>query len=197
MAARRVAFLTSPWNLWRGKRITDYARELKLPEKIKLFRDVCAAVHYAHQSLVVHRDLKPSNILVNEEGVPKLLDFGIAKLLNPLEEDSDVTRSAFWTPDYASPEQVRARPVTTRTDVYSLGLILFEMLTGAQAQTADTSTPSRWTVRFAKRKLRLRANAHPPAAIVRWPGNWKATWIRSSPPRFARNRIAAMTRSPR
>lgn len=124
-----------------GRRITAYAGELKLPDKIKLFRDVCAAVHCAHQSLVVHRDLKPSNILVTEEGVPKLLDFGIAKLLNPLEADSDVTRSAHWTPDYASPEQIRGWPVTTRTDVYSLGLILFEMLTGGRAQIADTSTP--------------------------------------------------------
>ena len=124
-----------------GRRITEYARDLKLTEKLRLFRDVCAAVHYAHQSLVVHRDLKPSNILVNEEGVPKLLDFGIAKLLNPLEEHADVTRSGIWTPDYASPEQIRARPITTRTDVYSLGLILFEMLTGEQAQKADTTTP--------------------------------------------------------
>ena len=126
-----------------GCPITEYCSRLKLRGKIELFRQVCAAVHYAHQSLLVHRDLKPGNILVNDEGVPKLLDFGIAKLLSPLEGASQntMTGAAPWTPDYASPEQVRGGPITTRTDVYSLGLFLFELLTGERGQTADKSSP--------------------------------------------------------
>lgn len=125
-----------------GCPITQYCSRLKLRGKIELFRQVCAAVHYAHQSLLVHRDLKPGNILVNDEGIPKLLDFGIAKLLGPLAANGNtMTGAAAWTPDYASPEQVRGGPITTRTDVYSLGLILFELLTGERGQTADHSTP--------------------------------------------------------
>src|SRR5580693_9263994 len=98
-----------------GCPITEFAQQslLKLRERIELFRQVCSAVEYAHQSLLVHRDLKPGNILVNEDG-------------------NTLTGTAPWTPDYASPEQVRGRPITTRTDVYSLGLVLFELLTGAR-----------------------------------------------------------------
>ncbi len=127
-----------------GVPITEYAvsRALTVPQMIEIFRQVCAAVHHAHQSLIVHRDLKPGNILVTGEGVPKLLDFGIAKLLNPVEDIArTITGSMSWTPDYASPEQVRAQTITTRTDVYALGLILFELLTGERAQVADTSSP--------------------------------------------------------
>ncbi|PWU01692.1 MAG: hypothetical protein C5B51_22390 [Terriglobia bacterium] len=124
-----------------GVPITGYCAALPIRDRLELFCQVCAAVHYAHQSLVVHRDLKPANILVNEEGVPKLLDFGIAKLLTPdLDSGSTMTGMMLWTPDYASPEQVRGRPVTTRTDVYSLGLILYELLSGKRAQQADTSS---------------------------------------------------------
>jgi serine/threonine protein kinase/tetratricopeptide (TPR) repeat protein len=128
-----------------GVRITEYVRTegLRPREIVELFRQVCSAVHYAHQSLLVHRDLKPSNILVSKEAVPKLLDFGIAKLLSPLPntDQNTLTGAAPWTPDYASPEQVRGEPITARTDIYSLGLILFELLTGERGQIADNSSP--------------------------------------------------------
>jgi non-specific serine/threonine protein kinase/serine/threonine-protein kinase len=117
-----------------GVRITDYCRERKLSirERLRLFRTVCSTVHYAHQHLVVHRDIKPANILVTNEGIPKLLDFGIAKLLDPwMNPGEGSTQSIFnpMTPDYASPEQVRGEALTTATDVYSLGMVLYELLT--------------------------------------------------------------------
>ncbi len=105
--------------------------------RLELFRKICSAVHFAHQGLVVHRDLKPGNILVNEDGEPKLLDFGIAKLLDTDVPASETTASRLtatgiepMTPDYASPEQIRAEAITTGSDVYSLGVLLFKILTG-------------------------------------------------------------------
>ncbi|MEL6868394.1 MAG: serine/threonine-protein kinase [Pseudomonadota bacterium] len=117
-----------------GLAIDAYCREhaLSLRDRIALFREVCAAVGFAHSNLIVHRDIKPSNILITRDGQPKLLDFGIAKPITPDDDSADVTELAAraMTPDYASPEQVLGQPVTTRSDVYSLGVLLYELLTG-------------------------------------------------------------------
>ncbi len=117
-----------------GSAINAYCdqHQLSVEQRLKLFSTVCEAVQYAHQHLVIHRDIKPGNILVTSEGLPKLVDFGIAKLLGRGNLGSDLTATAmpFMTPQYASPEQVRAESVTTATDVYSLGVVLYELLSG-------------------------------------------------------------------
>ncbi|MDX1546237.1 MAG: protein kinase [Rhodothermales bacterium] len=122
-----------------GRPIDEYCNALQLStdDRLRLFLEVCEAVHYAHQNLIVHRDLKPSNILVTREGSVKLLDFGIAKLLDEEAVPEDpgavpLTRAGvqMMTPEYAAPEQVRPGQVTTATDVYSLGVILYELLAG-------------------------------------------------------------------
>lgn len=118
----------------QGTPIDQYSDGDRLPvaERLKLFRTVCGAVHYAHQNLVVHRDLKPANILVTPDGIPKLLDFGIAKIL-VADTGPDLTATKFpvMTPPYASPEQVRNENITTGSDVYSLGVLLYQLLTGS------------------------------------------------------------------
>ena len=126
-----------------GERIDVYCdrRGLNVPQRLALFRCVVDAVHYAHQNLVVHRDLKPANILVTGDGQPKLLDFGIAKLVAAGSPGDTVTAfSPELTPDYASPEQVRGETVTTATDVYSLGVVLYELLAGCRPFTVRTAS---------------------------------------------------------
>ena len=116
-----------------GEPVDEYCDRLCLPvkDRLNLFRTICSAVQYAHQHLIVHRDIKPSNILVTKDGTPKLLDFGIAKLLDSGKEGAAETGGMLMlTPEYASPEQLRGEPISTATDVYSLGLLLYVLLTG-------------------------------------------------------------------
>jgi len=127
-----------------GEPIDRYCerRRLTVEERLRLFRKVCEAVQYAHASLVVHRDIKPGNILVAEDGSPRLLDFGIAKMLEP-EPGASTTRTGarVMTPEYASPEQVRGGTITTASDVYSLGVLLYELLCGQKPQPVPADTP--------------------------------------------------------
>jgi serine/threonine protein kinase/tetratricopeptide (TPR) repeat protein len=118
--------------------------ELDIQARCELFVRILEAVAYAHRNLVVHRDLKPANILITADGTPKLLDFGVAKLLSG-DGEAEQTRAAVirpYTPGYASPEQVRGLPITTSSDIYSLGAILYEMLIGKRAQPIDVQTPA-------------------------------------------------------
>jgi serine/threonine protein kinase/tetratricopeptide (TPR) repeat protein len=129
--------------LVEGEPIDAYCdrHRLDLAARLTLFLDVCAAVSFAHERLVVHRDLKPGNILITASGRPKLVDFGIAKLLDPaMAQGATQTGLPAWTPDYVSPEQVRGRAVTARTDVYALGLVLYALVCGERGQQADTSS---------------------------------------------------------
>ena len=129
-----------------GIRIDEYCdtHRLSIADRLQLFRTVCLAVQYAHETLVIHRDLKPGNILITKEGVARLLDFGIAKVLNPQwSPDAPLTRTDWrpMTPEYASPEQVRGEPVTNATDIYSLGVLLYELLTGHRPYRVRPDSP--------------------------------------------------------
>ena len=139
------------------------AHELTLNEKLELFLQIVDAVSYAHRNLIVHRDLKPSNILVSADGHIKLLDFGIAKLLAPsVAGDAPITRTGFqpFTPEYASPEQVLGEPVTTSADVYALGVVLYELLTGERPLNLARSNPADWA------RIVREAAPKPPSAVV-------------------------------
>ncbi|MBV9009274.1 MAG: serine/threonine protein kinase [Verrucomicrobia bacterium] len=129
-----------------GPRLDDYCREkaLSIFQRLELFRQICGAVSYAHRRLVIHRDLKAANIRVTGSGEPKLLDFGIAKLFDPSSALPEVTMTfaSVMTPEYASPEQVRGEPVTTATDIYSLGVLLYELLTGEKPYKLDKHNPA-------------------------------------------------------
>jgi eukaryotic-like serine/threonine-protein kinase len=126
-----------PIDVWANR------RALPVDERLQLFLQVCGAVSYAHQRLVVHRDIKPLNILVTAEGVPKLLDFGIAKVLQEGADEatSTVTGMRLLTPEYASPEQVEGQHATTVSDVYALGVVLYELLTGRSPYRLRSRTP--------------------------------------------------------
>jgi serine/threonine-protein kinase len=120
-----------------GLPLDEYAARLPLHEKLQLFLRVCDGISHAHRHLIIHRDLKPSNILVDASGQPKILDFGLAKLL---DESADATQTSerLLTPNYASPEQLRGAPQTTATDVYSLGAVLYKLLTNRSPHESDT-----------------------------------------------------------
>jgi serine/threonine protein kinase len=149
-----------------GQPIDRFVRErdLSINERLELFRTLCGAVHYAHQNLIVHRDLKPANILVTPQGVPKLLDFGIAKLLRPAFAQATVgftrTNAQPMTPEYASPEQILGQPITTATDIYSLGTLLYTLLTGTHPYQVPSQSYHELEVSICE------GNARKPSAVL-------------------------------
>lgn len=141
-----------------GIPVTTFCQQQNLPldARLRLFIQICGAVEAAHRSLVVHRDLKPSNIFVNANGEVKLLDFGIAKLLDREQtETAALTRTTMrlLTPEYASPEQILMRPISTSADIYALGLVLFEILTGERAHKLNDMSPAAWELYILRTDL--------------------------------------------
>lgn len=156
-----------------GPNLLDHSdrHHLSIHDRLQLFLKVCDAVRYAHQQLVVHQDLKPNNILVTPEGQPKLLDFGISKLVDADDPESGATRTSLWlTPAYASPEQVAGHRITTLSDVYALGVMLYELLTDELPYRFDTGTPAeveRVICQVAPRR---------PSAVVAGPDSARVGW---------------------
>jgi serine/threonine protein kinase len=189
--------------LIEGQPIHRFCAECNLTtaKKLELFLHVCAAVQYAHQRLIIHRDLKPGNILVTPEGTPKLLDFGIAKILDPavVAERIDATQSVFrlLTPRYASPEQINGEPITTASDVYSLGVLLYELLTGRWPYPVTGTAPHE----TARAVCELEPE-RPSTAALRGPefetaasdGDWAASNLQGSLPGANRERLAKQLR---
>ena len=166
-----------------GAPLTDYVRTRGLPlaERLRLFAAVCDAVHYAHRHAVVHRDLKPDNVLVGADGVPKVVDFGIAKLLDHPAVTGATTKGVLpgpLTPNYASPEQLRGLPVTTAADVYALGVILDELVSGVRPYETQDLTLDRVLdlVLHATppRPSEARPGVSPPYALARLRGDLDA-----------------------
>jgi tetratricopeptide (TPR) repeat protein len=164
----------TPWFVMeyvKGVSITEYCRQIEcsLEQRLRLFRAVCEAVQYAHEHAVIHRDLKPSNILVNTEGGVRLLDFGIAKQLEALDQPVDQTRTALrlMTPAYAAPEQIRGEPVGVFTDVYALGIVLYELLAGRPPFDLSTRTAAE-----AERIIVEQVPQKPSAAVPGNQGRW-------------------------
>ncbi len=149
-----------------GQPIDEYcdAHRLSVADRLRLFVRVCETVAYAHRNLIVHRDLKPSNILVTKDGTPKLVDFGIAKLLDggpggPVAMQT-TTASRAMTPQYASPEQIRGDAITTATDIYSLGVILYELLAGHRPYALDLRP------RYEAERIICEEEPTPPSTVV-------------------------------
>ncbi len=148
------------------------ARALDVGRRLELFRLVCAAVNAAHQRLILHRDLKTANVLVDSAGQPKLLDFGIAKLLVADTQHDDLTRVGFarpLTPEWSSPEQLRGEPLSTASDVYSLGVLLYLLLTGRRPHLCAQKSPAAFATAIEATRpsaLRLAAREHPPAGVA-------------------------------
>ena len=145
-----------------GRPIDRFCEEHKLSvsERLRLILQVCDAVQFAHQKLIVHRDLKPDNILVTEQGVPKLLDFGIAKMLTEVPGGNEATLMAM-TPVYASPEQVRGEPIGTSTDIYSLGCVLYKLLTGVAPHELQGKSPAESVRWICEKEPRVPSSLNP------------------------------------